>query len=52
VALLCIVDLLNLTGGWIEIADSLPVVGNVDEVAAAVLLMRCLDRLGIHVLPE
>ncbi len=36
VALLCVLFLLNLTGGWLEIPDCLPVVGNLDEVAATV----------------
>jgi len=51
-ALFCVVYLLNLSGGWIEIPDCLPIVGNLDEVAATVVLMRCLARLGIQVLPE
>ena len=46
VALLCVLYLLNLSGGWIEIPDCLPIVGNLDEVAATVALMRCLERLG------
>ena len=51
VALLCVLFLLNLTGGWIEIPDCLPVVGNLDEVAVTVVLMRCLGRMGFEVLP-
>lgn len=51
VALLCGIYLLNLSGGWIEIPDCLPVIGNLDEVAATVVLMRCLARLGFQVLP-
>ena len=47
VALLCVVYLLNLTGGWLEIPDCLPIVGNLDEVAATVILLRCLGRLGV-----
>lgn len=46
VALLCVVFLLNLTGGWIEIPDFLPVIGNLDEVAATVVLMRWLRGWG------
>ena len=46
VALLCVVFLLNLSGGWIEVPDCLPVVGNLDEVAATAVLMRCLERMG------
>lgn len=37
--------------GWLEIPDCLPIVGNLDEVAVTVVLMRCLQRLGIRVLP-
>lgn len=51
VALLCVLYLLNLSGGLIEIPDCLPIIGNLDEVAATVVLMRCLERLGIRVLP-
>lgn len=51
VAVLCVLYLLNLSGRWIEIPDCLPVVRNLDEVAATVLLMRCLERLGIRELP-
>jgi hypothetical protein len=50
-ALLCVLFLLNLTGGWTEIPDCLPVVGNLDEVAVTVLLLRCLGRLGVTGLP-
>ncbi|MBN2450379.1 MAG: DUF1232 domain-containing protein [Lentisphaeria bacterium] len=46
VAVLCVLYLLNLTGGWIEIPDALPVVGNLDEVVVTVLLLKCLARLG------
>lgn len=51
VALLSALYLLNLTGGLIEIPDFLPVVGNLDEVAATVVLARCLERLGVSVMP-
>ena len=46
VALLCVIYLLNLSGGWIEIPDCLPIVGNLDEVAATAILLRCLNSLG------
>jgi hypothetical protein len=46
VALLCVIFLLNLSGGWLEVPDFLPIVGNLDEVAVTVVLMRCLGRLG------
>ena len=52
VALLCVIYLLNLTGGWLEIPDCLPIVGNLDEVAATVVLMRCLQRLGFDAMPS
>lgn len=52
VAVLCVLYLLNLSGGWIEIPDCLPIVGNLDEVAATVVLVRCLERLGIYPMPE
>ena len=40
------------SGGWIEIPDCLPVVGNLDEVAVTPLLLRCLERVGFPVLPR
>ena len=40
------VYLLNLTGGWVEIPDCLAIIGNLDEVAATVVLLRCLGRRG------
>jgi hypothetical protein len=52
VALLCVIYLLNLSGGWIEMPDCLPVVGNLDEAAATVVLMRCLQRLGFDAMPS
>ena len=51
IALLCVIYLLNLSGGWIEVPDCLPVIGNLDELAATVVLMRCLAKLGWQVLP-
>jgi hypothetical protein len=47
VALLCVLFLLNLSGGWLEIPDCLPIIGNLDEVAATVLLLRCLGWHGV-----
>jgi len=46
VAVLCVLYLPNLSGGWIEIPDCLPVVGNLDEVAATALLMRSLGSMA------
>ena len=42
VAMLCVLYLPSLSGGWIEIPDCLPVIGNLDEVAVTVALARCL----------
>jgi hypothetical protein len=50
-ALLCVLYLVNLTGGWIEIPDCLPIVGNRDVVAVTVALVRCLGRMGFEVVP-
>ncbi len=46
--LLSTLFLMNLTFGLIEIPDNLPIVGNLDEVAASALLFASLARLGIH----
>jgi len=43
--------LLNFTMGIFEIPDNLPIVGNLDEVAATALLLACLRYLGLDVLP-
>lgn len=43
--------LLNFTFGVIEIPDALPVVGNLDEAAAAAMFFSCLRYLGIDILP-
>jgi uncharacterized membrane protein YkvA (DUF1232 family) len=43
--------LLNFTMGIFEIPDNLPLVGNLDEVAATALLLACLRYLGLDVLP-
>lgn len=40
--------LANLSGGFIEIPDNLPLVGNLDEVAATVLLIYCFSLLGVN----
>ena len=41
----------SICAGLIGIPDCLPIVGNLDEVAATVLLMRSLRRLGFEVVP-
>lgn len=43
--------LLNFTFGVVEIPDNLPLVGNLDEAAAAAVLFSCLRYLGFDVLP-
>lgn len=41
------VYLLNFTFGIAELPDNLPIVGNLDEVAATVLFMNCLRYFGV-----
>lgn len=41
--------LLNFTIGIFEIPDYLPIIGNLDEVAASVWLMASLKHFGIDV---
>ena len=44
----CIVYLVNPTWGMIEmIPDNVPVIGNLDEAGALLLLLRCLSYYGI-----
>jgi len=43
--------LLNFTMGVIELPDALPIVGNLDEAAAAAILFSCLRYLGFDILP-
>jgi uncharacterized membrane protein YkvA (DUF1232 family) len=51
IALFCVLYLLNLSGGWLEIPDCLPIIGNLDEVAATVVLLQYLGELGVTVPP-
>ena len=51
-ALLCVIFLLNPSGGRLELSDCLPIVGNLDEVAATVLLLRCPKSLGVDAMPS
>lgn len=44
--------LLNLTAGIIEIPDNLPIIGNLDEVAATTFMLTCLSYLGINIIPR
>ena len=42
---LCVVYLLNLTGGIIEIPDNLPIVGNLDEAGVTALIIKLINDL-------
>ena len=47
-----VVYLLNFTWGVApELPDNLPLIGNLDEAAAAALLFTCLRYLGVDILP-
>lgn len=47
-ALFATIYLLNPDAGWIEfIPDFIPVIGNLDEAAAVLILLRCLSHFGI-----
>jgi predicted lipid-binding transport protein (Tim44 family) len=43
--------LLNFNMGFAEIPDVLPVIGHIDEAAALLILLRCLQYLGVDVMP-
>ena len=43
--------LLNLSGGFIELPDNLPIIGNIDEVLVSGVFFACLSQLGINLLP-
>ena len=43
--------LLNLSMGFLEIPDNLPIVGNLDEVAVSAFFYGCLSYLGIDLIP-
>lgn len=46
--ILSLMYLLNIGGGFIElIPDNIPVIGNLDEATATVLLLNCLRYFGI-----
>ena len=48
IGLLALIYLLNPTAGIFEIIpDNLPLVGNLDEAAAATLLLMCLRYFGL-----
>lgn len=47
-AAISILYLLNFGFGWVEfLPDNLPIVGNLDEAAATLLLLNCLAYFGI-----
>ena len=44
----CTIYLLNPSAGWVEfIPDFIPTIGNLDEAAAVLILLRCLSHFGI-----
>ena len=48
VGIISLVYIINPTAGFIElIPDNFPIVGNLDEAAATVLLLSCLSYFGI-----
>jgi hypothetical protein len=45
--------LANPTAGFIEfLPDTIPGIGNIDEVVATTIFLACLSRLGINILPN
>lgn len=51
-ALISALYLANVTGGFIEFSpDNLPGIGNIDEFLFSLLLVFCLQKLGINLLP-
>lgn len=51
-ALLSMFYLANLSFGFLEVPDNLPLVGNIDEVVVSGILFTCLSRLGINPIPN
>jgi hypothetical protein len=46
IAGLCVLYMLNIGAGFIElIPDNFPVIGNLDEAGAMVLLFRCIREI-------
>jgi len=45
-AVICVLYLLNPTSGFDLVPDTLPIVGNLDEVGVMYLLLRALSELG------
>ncbi|HZN36143.1 MAG TPA: hypothetical protein VFB80_20070 [Pirellulaceae bacterium] len=51
-ALVSALYLANVTGGFLEFSpDNLPGFGNLDEFLFSLLLVYCLQKLGINLLP-
>ena len=51
-AVVCVLYLLNPTSGFDLIPDTLPIVGNLDEVGVMYLLLTALSELGWISLPR
>ena len=49
--LICVLYLLNLSVGIVEVPDNLPFIGNLDEATATAFLLGCLRYLGIDLIP-
>lgn len=47
-AAVSVLYLLNLSAGFLELPDNLPLVGNLDEVFFSGLLFASLAKLGVH----
>lgn len=48
---LCVLYLLNPTGGFIElIPDNIPIIGNLDEAAATAILLASLHHFNIDII--
>ncbi len=51
-AILCVAYLMNPSAGFLEwLPDNIPLIGNLDEATATILLLICLSNLGIQLLP-
>ena len=47
--IICSIYLLNPTAGFFElIPDTIPIIGNIDEILATTLLLKCLSHFGIN----
>ena len=50
--ILSVIYLANLTAGFVELPDNLPIIGNLDEVFFSGLLIASLHKLGIRIVPN